>query len=108
MTEPVKVRHSRILAAAHRALGPDQQKSLGQAHYARVRQRAKELIARAEARDRLARRARLSATRALLSVRDAYEKIAASESNEILKRGWLEGRARVESELQKILGTRRR
>ena len=108
MVRPIKIRHDEILGRAYAALGPDRASELRKAHFERVRQKAKEIIERAEERDRLARRARLSATRALLSVRDAYEKITASESNDMLRRSWLEGRARVEGELQKILETRRR
>jgi hypothetical protein len=108
MIKPIRIRHSEILARAYAALGADQQAELRKAHYARVRQRAREIIERAEAQRRLAAQARLAAHKALLSVADAFTKICDSTTSTVDQERWRESRKLVERELQKILGTRRR
>ena len=108
MVKAAKIRHSKILAAAHAALGAERQEELRRSHYARVNQRAREIIERRQEQDRLARRAQLSAHRAALFAARAFEQISASEPSDIDRQRWREARAVVEDELRKIVERARR
>ena|SRR5262245_40755349 len=104
MVRPIslRIRHA-AMRNAHAALGAGRQEELRRAHYARVNQRAREIIARRQEEDRLARCARLSAHKAAFFAADAFEKISASANNDIDRQKWREARALVEAELRKIV-----
>ena len=100
----LKIRHAAILREAHAALvraGRGQE--LKQAHNARILERARETVARAQEQDRLRRCAKLAALKALAAVHNAYVNIVSSTTSTIDQQRWRERQQVVERELREIV-----
>ena len=86
----LRIRHAKILADAHAALGRGREQELKQAHNTRVMERARGIVAQAREQDRQRRCAKLAALKALAASRTAFGSMRASTSSEIDRERWRE------------------
>ena len=107
MVRPISLRltprQNALIAEAHAKLDPIQKARLQQAHNAAVLRKAREIVSEVHEQRRLKRCAYLSAHKALLAAKDAFDQMRDASSSEVDQRRWRERRELVERELTRII-----
>jgi len=109
MVRPIslRIRQDALIAKARAKLGDAQQARIKRSHDAAVMQRAPEIVSEVQEQRRLQRCAQLSAHKALIAAKNAFDQMRDASSNEVDQRRWRERRELVERELVRIIkGTR--